>query len=593
MFLFPRPARILFQLGEQILTNILPELPWLLLVLPGVAALVVSQHPEYTPQQVLEQVRVSADNINSINPNYADMLGFGRVDAYRALTVTSSPGVRIDSLILADSTGSDNGGAFPPGDVVQVFGNVTNWLSPTSNLQLMLTSSDSFVTIIHGNISVGALQTKGSYALQKNNLSFEVNNNIPYEHEATFFIRITDGSYSDYQSFTVTLNPQFSQLELNNLETTITAKGNVGFNDYPNNTQGIGFIYQPDLPDELLFEGAFMAGISSSMVVDVARDSTTEEEDNDFRPIGLVQINTSNGNTEQESISAFTDSNATSNRLGIQVTPHTYAYSSDSTKNFIILEYRIRNLNSTPLRNFYGGIFLDWDISPFEDIASYDKNYQLGYAYDSTRGTKTYTGCALIYGATVNYTAIDNENPVTGIYSSFTKLQKWNALSGGIANSHAGPSDISMVVSSGPVTIPGNSDTVLTFALTAGDTLQDLEYAVGVAKEVYNGLNAIVNPPPIPTLTKLYQNYPNPFNPTTDITFDLNGDARVTVEVFNVIGQKVATLTDQDYQAGNYLSRPPLIFSAAKFASGVYFVRLIAVSKTQTYVQTRKMMVLK
>ncbi len=556
----------------------------------GVAALVVSEHPDYTPQQVLEQVRVSADNINSINNSqYTDMIGFGRVDAYRALTVNSSPGVRIANLALSDSTGSNNGGAFAPGETVQVLGNVTDWLSPTSNLQLTLTSSDPYVTIVHGNVSVGILQTKGSYALVKNNLSFGVNATTPYEHEATFLIRITDGSYSDYQSFTVLLNPRFSQLALNNLATTITAKGNIGFNDYPNNTQGIGFIYQPAL-DELLFEGAFMAGVSSSKVVDEARDSSAQEESNDFNPMSLVQVETSSDSVEQQSISTFSDSNATTNRLGIQIALHTYAYNRDSTKNFIILEYRVHNLNSTPLSNFYGGIFFDWDISPLQDIASYDKNYQLGYAYDSTRGTKTYTGCALIYGANINYTAIDNSDPNTGANTGFTKSRKWNALSGETGISRVGPTDISMVVSAGPVTIPGNSDTVLTFVLTAGDTLQDLEYAVGVAKEIYNALNGIVNPPPIPTLAQLYQNYPNPFNPGTVIPFDLSAAAMVTVDVYNVIGQKVATIVNRNYPvAGSYT----LPFSAKGISSGVYFVRLKAVSKTQTSYQVKKMVVLK
>ncbi|MGO9481294.1 MAG: S8 family serine peptidase [Candidatus Kryptoniota bacterium] len=564
----------------------------------GVAALVVSQHPEYTPQQVLEQVRVSSDNVDANNTSLVHELGFGRVDAYRALTV-SSPGVRIDSLTLADSTGNGNGGVFPPGDTVHVLGNVTDWLSPTSNLQLTLTSGDPNVTVIKGNFTAGALQTKGIYKLGENDLIFKVNNNVPYGYEATLLITMTDGSYSDYQGFTVTLNTQYGRLALNNLETTITPKGNIGYNDYPNNTQGIGFLYQPDIletsPEEtLLYEGAYMAGVSSSRVVDAARDSTTgdsaaDKEDNDFRPLGAMYVETSSDGTEQETVSSFSDSNATTNRLGIQVTLDTYAYNRDSTQNFIILEYRIHNLTSTPLSNFYGGIFLDWDISPLEDIASFDKNYQLGYAYDSTRAIKTYTGCALIYGANINYAAIDNANTVSGIYNGFSKLQKWNALSGGTAHSQAGPSDISMVVSGGPVTVPAGGDTVLTFALVAGDALGDLERAVNVAREFYGVPTNVVPPPAIPRIAELYQNYPNPFNPTTIISFDLSEQAEVTMEVFNVIGQRVKTMTDQNYSAGSY----KLSLSASDLASGVYFVRLRAVSRSQSYVQSRKVMVLK
>ena len=234
----------------------------------GVAALVVSQHPEYTPQQVLEQVRVSADNIDALNPNYVHQLGLGRVNAYRALTV-SSPGVELNNVVLSDSVGGNNDGTFTDGETVQVFGTLTDWLAPTSNLQVTLTSSDPYVTIVHGSISPGAIATKGSYDLKSNPLSFKVNSGVPAGHVAQFLVLIDDGSYSDYKGFSVLLDPTFNQLTLNNIETTITAQGNIGFNDYPDNTQGTGFIYLPD-SDSLLFEGAFMAGTSSSKEVDVA-----------------------------------------------------------------------------------------------------------------------------------------------------------------------------------------------------------------------------------------------------------------------------------------------------------------------------------
>jgi serine protease len=557
----------------------------------GVAALVASQHPDYLPQQIMEQVRVSADDINAVNPDYTYMLGYGRVNAYRALTV-SSPGVRIDSLILVDSTGNENGEAFAAGTTVHVLGKVTNWLSPTGNLQLELSSADPYVTVLHADVSVGVLQTKGSYELQINDLSFRVNGNTPYEHSAVFLVKMTDGNYSDYQSFIVLLNPRFSQLTFNNVATTITSKGNIGYNDYPNNTQGIGLIYQPDRA-EVLFEGAFMAGISSGKEVDVARDSSGSEESNDFKPGGLVEVKTSNDGLEQESTSTFTDSNATTNQVGIQVTLRTYAYKSDSTSNFIILEYTVHNLNSSPLNNFYCGIFLDWDISPYDDMAMYDRSYNLGYAYDSTRSTKTYTGCALISGENANYTAINNNDPNTGANTGFSKERKWSALTGQTGIQRVGPADISMVVSGGPVTISGKSDTIFAFVLAAGDTLQDLENAVRVAREIYNSTNVVI-PPSFPRLAVLYQNYPNPFpnpsNPSTTIPFDVIQQSRVTIEVFNVIGQKVMTLTDRSYPPGDGYK---VYLPADRLASGVYFVRLTAASGTQSLIQTKKIEIIK
>jgi flagellar hook assembly protein FlgD len=89
----------------------------------------------------------------------------------------------------------------------------------------------------------------------------------------------------------------------------------------------------------------------------------------------------------------------------------------------------------------------------------------------------------------------------------------------------------------------------------------------------------------LPTTPELAQNYPNPFNPTTNISFSLPAKSRVTILVFNILGQRVATVTDQEYPAGNHI----VMWNASNVASGVYFYRMTAAEKTQT----KKMVVLR
>ena len=87
---------------------------------------------------------------------------------------------------------------------------------------------------------------------------------------------------------------------------------------------------------------------------------------------------------------------------------------------------------------------------------------------------------------------------------------------------------------------------------------------------------------------KLYQNYPNPFNPTTTISFDLSDDAIVTLKVYNLLGQEVATVIDhQEFSEGNN----EVVFDASSLASGVYYYRLI-VNDGEMH-QVKKMMLLK
>jgi len=88
-------------------------------------------------------------------------------------------------------------------------------------------------------------------------------------------------------------------------------------------------------------------------------------------------------------------------------------------------------------------------------------------------------------------------------------------------------------------------------------------------------------------LTKfnLEQNYPNPFNPTTTISFSIPSSAFTSLKVYDIIGNEVATLVNEEKPAGNYEVR----FNASSLTSGTYFYRLTAGS----FIQTRKMILIK
>jgi hypothetical protein len=74
----------------------------------------------------------------------------------------------------------------------------------------------------------------------------------------------------------------------------------------------------------------------------------------------------------------------------------------------------------------------------------------------------------------------------------------------------------------------------------------------------------------IPSTINLGQNYPNPFNPTTNITFGLPQSGFATLEVFNMIGQSIAVLVNENLSAGQHT----VSFDASNLSSGVYVYRL-------------------
>lgn len=96
--------------------------------------------------------------------------------------------------------------------------------------------------------------------------------------------------------------------------------------------------------------------------------------------------------------------------------------------------------------------------------------------------------------------------------------------------------------------------------------------------------DAVQEPAEIATGFGLSANYPNPFNPTTEIAFSLPRSGHVRLGVFNLMGQKVATLADQQLSAGPHRVQ----FHANNLPAGVYFYRL----ETERNVSTRKMILL-
>jgi flagellar hook assembly protein FlgD len=92
------------------------------------------------------------------------------------------------------------------------------------------------------------------------------------------------------------------------------------------------------------------------------------------------------------------------------------------------------------------------------------------------------------------------------------------------------------------------------------------------------------------------QNYPNPFNPTTTLRYALPKDARLTLSIYNILGQRVATLKDNVENVGYY----DVVWNGrndfgSQVASGIYFYRIEArpLDGSETFVSVKKMLMLK
>ena len=89
----------------------------------------------------------------------------------------------------------------------------------------------------------------------------------------------------------------------------------------------------------------------------------------------------------------------------------------------------------------------------------------------------------------------------------------------------------------------------------------------------------------IPNHFALEQNYPNPFNPSTTIEFSLARSGYVSLQVFNILGEEVAMLVNEELNVGTYTTQ----WDASGVTSGVYFYQL----RAGTFVDTKKLLLLK
>ncbi len=120
------------------------------------------------------------------------------------------------------------------------------------------------------------------------------------------------------------------------------------------------------------------------------------------------------------------------------------------------------------------------------------------------------------------------------------------------------------------------SDTLLTV------TENDSSYYVEFIYRLWTGIDGQNTSP---TSFYLHQNYPNPFNPSTTISYGLKKTGQVKLDIYNILGEKVASLVDGVQQAGSY----QLVWTPQNLASGVYLYRLEA----EAFVQTKKLILIR
>ena len=143
------------------------------------------------------------------------------------------------------------------------------------------------------------------------------------------------------------------------------------------------------------------------------------------------------------------------------------------------------------------------------------------------------------------------------------------------------------IFSKDAVNIPAGDEVEMWVGISVGDNESEMIANMGLAKDKYDLITVGVEKDysTIPTDYVLNQNYPNPFNPSTTIRFAIPQSEFVSLKVYDVLGNEVANLVNEELAAGSYKVQ----FDASSLTSGIYFYQITA----GNYSETKKMNLIK
>lgn len=539
-------------------------------VMAGCAALIKSYFTSYSNFQAVARAKATAYDIYPLNPlSYKYRLGAGRVDIGNALSQPAKAYVEMIAKKITSNTSS-----YLPGDTLSIVGIFQNYLSQSGTVTCSLTTFSPYVSIINSTATLPPMNTMQKDSNQNNPFRVVIKSNAPMNQEVWFTVIISDGSFTAYSSFNIFVNVDYINITINDLYTTQTSKGLIGYNQF-NQIQGLGVKFAGQ---DLLFEMGLMIG-SNNKVVDYIRNG--QSNDADFQVVSRVQEIQPPVKADFEAEGTFSDAVApASDKLDILVRHHTYAWSSPGHRKYIIVEYIIRNTGTSPLSPLYAGIFADWDIPN----ANYDANRcttilskQLTFAYNLN--TPLYGGIRVVSQTPFISYCINNDGTggSVNIYDDYTSQEKYTTLSNNRDTSgyKPGGTDVSAVTSTGPFTIaPGDSVTVA-FAIIVDTTLNGLLVSADSAYVKYNGYTTSSSETKV--VIPGYHIFPNPTNHIAYIS-GVSYSPFVQVSIYDLYGKRILHR--------NFSSNSPIkeyAINTEDLPIGHYIVEVIDQSITQRF----------
>lgn len=552
----------------------------------GAVALLRQYNPNATVDQIKSALLNSAVDIAPFGED--DTTGNGLINIPAAMALLP-PNNQVNIFLQ-----SIEHNPITAGMQVQVIATLKNSGVGTLNVNAALLEPETGMTIVNGSSSFGDLPKDAFSSNSSDPFVLQFDNGIVNGTQLSVDLHIT--ATAGYEKtvrlyFTIgeALVKSIYTHQSDSLRFTVSNFGALGLapgSVLPNN--GIGFLYPVNGVNNL-YQAGLLVG-NSPLGVSDAITNTIFSVDADFRvaPGGNLQVNSGGILGDHETYSRFDDGLAY-RPLGVTIEQRTASFNGSSDANYVIMEYTVINDQDTAISDLYVGMYFDWDFPPNsgQDRTGFDEANHLGYMWHNN--LPQYRGTSVLnHEGLKTFWAIPNS---AIIYDGVTEQEQYDMLTRATVPTSNFAPDQSYSISTGPFNLgPGEADTAAFAIITAGSA-EELTLFAQRAKSMYRQATPVDDDGvALPNAYQLEQNFPNPFNPITQIQFNLNRAETVQLQIFNSLGQKVATLLDDLRPAGTHT----VYWNGADdngqaVATGVYFYKLSAGS----FSETRKMVLLK
>ena len=466
----------------------------------GAAALVRSLYPQLSAAEVRQRLVATTDDISGIagNSAYAGKLGSGRLNVYRALTEPAT-----QSVVLLGKTVSNaqNQPYLLPNTVNSLTVSLKNLLNPLTNATLTLTANSPLVTIQNAVHAAGLVNPGDIISNPSSPFAVTVSPSTLPNTEVVFTLTVADGGFRRGFSWLEIVQPDYLDIAVNQTTVTATSNGRLGYADaYSFWNAGIAAnqqlkgngIRQRNQP--LLFEAGLVLATDADHVSDCVRnESPTYAKNRHFKSVRNVAFQNypltdvlAGGIIQEDWFHPA--------RIGLKIQHQTYAWKDAPNDNFVIVEYKIKNMSGRKLDSLHAGLFADWEIGTRQNNqAGWDAARQLGYVFNAAGGLP-YAGVRLLTGQASHHYAFDNQAGIN-IFDGFTAAEKLRALSG--ASRHttaANADDVAHLLSARISNLADGDSAVVAFAIVTGNSIAEIQQTSDAARQKFIEINRSPKP---------------------------------------------------------------------------------------------------